>query len=609
MLKFFWRTLYKYYTGFTSCQREMYKLSISNVISLLGGVALFLFGMTLMGDGLKKVAGNKLELVLYKLSGTPLRGLLLGTGVTAVIQSSSATSVMVVGFVNSGMMNLKQAISIILGALIGTSVTGWIICLSSLEGSGWVSLLSTSTITAVVAVAGIILRMFSSKQSNHHLGDIMLGFAVLMYGMQAMSSAVSPLKGSPAFVSLLTSFSNPLLGILVGAVFTSILQSASAAVGILQALSMTGAINFAVAYPIILGIAIGAAVPVLLSALGARVDGRRTALAYLVIELAGVIICGGLFYILDYFLDFGIKYAVLDTVGVATVNTVFRLVTAVVLLPFLDVLAWMVSFLVRGTASQRAADSEFDRLDQRFLLHPALAIEQSRITVNSMARISKENALAALAQLQHYDEREIKEIEQREELVDRYEDRIGTYLVKLNTRELDKQQNESVSKILHTLSDFERISDHALNLAESAQEIHSKGLHFSEDASREMLVLSSAVSEILELSFSAFTDEDESLAYKVEPLEEHIDILCDEMKLRHVERLQSGHSSLSQGFVFNDILTNCERVADHCSNIAIAMIELSADNYSTHGYVLDLKEQRSHDFDRLYAQFAEKYKI
>ena len=373
--------------------------------------------MTLMGDGLKKVAGNKLELVLYRLSGTPIRGLLLGAGVTAVIQSSSATSVMVVGFVNSGMMKLNQAISIILGALIGTSVTGWIICLSSLEGSGWVSLLSTSTITAVVAVIGIILRMFSSGQSNHHLGDIMLGFAVLMYGMQAMSSAVAPLKGSPAFISLLTSFSNPLLGILVGAIFTSILQSASAAVGILQALSMTGAINFAVAYPIILGIAIGAAVPVLLSALGARVDGRRTALAYLVIELAGVIICGGVFYTLDYFMDFSIKYAVLDTVGVAALNTVFRLVTALVLLPFLDTLTWMVTFLVSGSASQRAADSEFDRLDQRFLQHPPLAIEQSRMTVNSMARVSKENALAALNQLQHYDEHEIKEIEQREDLV------------------------------------------------------------------------------------------------------------------------------------------------------------------------------------------------
>lgn len=587
----------------------MDELSIANVISLLGGVALFLFGMTLMGDGLKKVAGNKLELVLYRLSGTPIRGLLLGTGVTAVIQSSSATSVMVVGFVNSGMMKLNQAISIILGALIGTSVTGWIICLSSLEGSGWVSLLSTSTITAIVAVAGIILRMFSSKQSNHHLGDIMLGFAVLMYGMQAMSSAVSPLKGSPAFISLLTSFSTPLLGILVGAAFTSILQSASAAVGILQALSMTGAINFAVAYPIILGIAIGAAVPVLLSALGAKVEGRRTAMAYLVIELAGVIICGGVFYALDFFLDFGFKYAVLDTVGVAFVNTVFRLATAIVLLPFLNVLSWLVSALVKGSPSQRAADSEFDRLDQRFLQHPSLAIEQSRLTVNSMARISKENALSALHQLQQYDEHEIREIEQREELVDRYEDRLGTYLVKLNTRELDRQQNESVSKILHTLSDFERISDHALNLAETAQEIHSKALVFSDEASHEMLVLSSAVSEILDLSFSAFINEDEALAYKVEPLEEHIDNLCDEMKLRHVERLQSGYSSLSQGFVFNDILTNCERVADHCSNIAIAIIELSADNYSTHGYVLDLKQQRSHDFDKLYAQFAEKYKI
>mgnify|MGYP002710276214 FL=1 len=510
---------------------------------------------------------------------------------------------------NSGMMKLNQAISIILGALIGTSVTGWIICLSSVEGSGWVSLLSTSTITAVVAVAGIVLRMFSSKQSNHHLGDIMLGFAVLMYGMQAMSSAVSPLKGSPAFINLLTSFSNPLLGILVGAVFTSILQSASAAVGILQALSMTGAISFAVAYPIILGIAIGAAVPVLLSALGAKVDGRRTALAYLVIELAGVIICGGAFYALDFFMDFGFKYAVLDTVGVAFVNTVFRLVTAIVLLPFLNALAWLVSALVKGSPSQRAADSEFDCLDQRFLQHPPLAIEQSRLTVNSMARISKENALSALKQLQHYDEHEIKEIEQREDLVDRYEDRIGTYLVKLNTRELDRKQNESVSKILHTLSDFERVSDHALNLAEAAEEIHSKALVFSQEASHEMLVLCAAVSEILELSFSAFTNEDKNLAYKVEPLEEHIDNLCDEMKLRQVERLQSGYASLSQGFVFNDILTNCERVADHCSNIAIAMIELSADNYSTHGYIIDLKQQRSHDFDKLYAQFSEKYKI
>ena len=579
------------------------------MISLLGGVALFLFGMSLMGDGLKKVAGNKLELVLYRLSGTPVKGLLLGTGVTAVIQSSSATSVMVVGFVNSGMMKLEQAIAIILGALIGTSVTGWIICLSSLEGGGWVSLLSTSTITAVVAVAGIILRMFTSKQVNRHLGDILLGFAVLMYGMQAMSGAVAPLKQSEAFISILTSFSNPLLGILVGAAFTSILQSASAAVGILQALSMTGAVNFSVAYPIILGIAIGAAVPVLLSALGARAEGRRTALAYLVIEIVGVILCGAAFYGADAFLDFGIKYAVMDPVSIAAVNTLFRLVTALVLLPFIGALAKLVSLFVRESAAERAANAEFDRLDERFLTHPALAVEQSRLTVNAMAKVAKENILAALQLLQDYSEAEAKQVAEREELVDRYEDRLGTYLVKLNTRELNQEQNENVSKFLHTLSDFERISDHAVNLAETAEEVDSKKIIFSDGAKHEILVLCAAVSEILELSFSAFIDEDISKAYKVEPLEEHIDILCDEMKLRHIDRLQNGHCSLSQGFVFNDLLTNCERVADHCSNIAIAMIELNADAYDTHSYVIDLKEQRSHNFDVLYAQFAEKYKI
>ena len=587
----------------------MSKLSIANVISLLGGVALFLFGMSLMGDGLKKVAGNKLELVLYRLSGTPVKGLLLGTGVTAVIQSSSATSVMVVGFVNSGMMKLEQAIAIILGALIGTSVTGWIICLSSLEGSGWVSLLSTSTITAVVAVVGIVLRMFTSKQINRHLGDILLGFAVLMYGMQAMSGAVAPLKQSEAFISILTSFSNPLLGILVGAAFTSILQSASAAVGILQALSMTGAVNFSVAYPIILGIAIGAAVPVLLSALGARANGRRAALAYLVIEIVGVILCGAAFYGVDAVVDFSIKYAVMDPVSIAAVNTLFRLVTALVLLPFIGALAKLVSLFVRESAAERAANAEFDRLDERFLTHPALAVEQSRLTVNAMAKVAKENILAALQLLQDYNEAEAKQVAEREDLVDRYEDRLGTYLVKLNARELNREQNENVSKFLHTLSDFERISDHAVNLAETAEEVEDKKIVFSENARHEILVLCGAVSEILELSISAFIDEDISKAYKVEPLEEHIDILCDEMKLRHIDRLQNGHCSLSQGFVFNDLLTNCERVADHCSNIAIAMIELNADAYDTHSYVIDLKEQRSHNFDVLYAQFAEKYKI
>ena len=339
-------------------------MGVSNLISLLGGVALFLFGMTLMGEGLKKVAGSKLELVLYKLSSTPMKGMLLGTGVTAVIQSSSATSVMVVGFVNSGMMNIRQAISIILGALIGTSVTGWIICLSTFEGAdGWIAIFSTSTITAVVAVIGIILRMFSKKQSDRHVGDILLGFAVLMFGMQAMSGSVAPLKESESFIRLLTAFSNPLLGILIGAIFTSVLQSSSAAVGILQALSMTGAVSFSVAYPIILGIAIGAAVPVLLSALGAKVEGRRTALAYLVIEIIGVMLCAAIFYGADSFADFAIKGMIMNPVSVATVNSIFRIITTLALLPAVGILEQIVTSIVKESQAERSANEEFDRLE------------------------------------------------------------------------------------------------------------------------------------------------------------------------------------------------------------------------------------------------------
>ena len=585
-------------------------MGVSNVISLLGGVALFLFGMTLMGEGLKKVAGSKLELVLYRLSSTPMKGMLLGTGVTAVIQSSSATSVMVVGFVNSGMMNIRQAISIILGALIGTSITGWIICLSTFEGAdGWIAIFSTSTITAVVAVIGIILSMFSKKQSDRHVGDILLGFAVLMFGMQAMSGSVAPLKESESFIRLLTAFSNPLLGILIGAIFTSVLQSSSAAVGILQALSMTGAVSFSVAYPIILGIAIGAAVPVLLSALGAKVEGRRTALAYLVIEIIGVMLCAAIFYGADSFADFAIKGMIMDPVSVASVNSIFRIITTLALLPAVGLLEQIVTSFVKESYAERSANEEFDRLDERFLSHPALAIEQSRLTINSMARTSRENICSAMALLFEYDEKEAEKVESREDLVDSYEDRLGTYLMKLTRSELSREENESVSKYLHTLSDFERISDHAMNVCEAAQEINDKKIRFSPDGARELLVLSGAVNEILDLSFSAFIEENIEKAYMVEPLEECIDVLCDEIKLRHVDRLQGGTCSLQSGFVFNDILTNFERVADHCSNVAIAMIELRDDTYDTHDYVISLKELRSHNFDELYGHFTEKYEI
>lgn len=585
-------------------------MSIANIFGLLGGVALFLFGITLMGEGLKRVAGNKLELVLYRLSGTPLKAILLGTGVTAVIQSSSATSVMVVGFVNSGMMKLTQAINVILGALIGTSITGWIICLSYLDGAGsWVSLLSTATITSIVAVIGIILRMFSKKQIHHHVGDILLGFAVLMYGMSAMSGSVSSLKESQQFIKMMTTFSNPILGILAGAAFTAILQSASAAVGILQALSITGAITYATAYPVILGIAIGAAVPVLLSALGAKVNGRRAAFSYLMLEILGVIICGSLYYGLAACGVMDLGPWEMNPVSIAAVNSIFRIVTAVFLFPFTPALSKLSCMLIKEQETEESESKDLDKLDERFLQHPALAVEQSRLVVNSMAKMAQKNMIGAFNLLGDYSEAALRKISDREDRVDLYEDRLGTYLVKLNTNELSVTQNESVSKYLHTLSDFERISDHSMNVCDVATEMHEKGLSFSEEAQKEIDVISSAILEVLDLAVTAFRDNDVEKAYLVEPLEERIDILCDEMKMRHVDRLQKGSCSLNQGFIFNDLLTNYERVADHCSNIAIAIIELQADCFDTHGYIINLKELRSHDFDRHYEEYAQKYHV
>ena len=584
-------------------------MAVKDIITLLGGVALFLFGMALMGEGLKKVAGNRMEMVLYRLSGTPLRGVLLGTGVTAIIQSSSATSAMVVGFVNSSMMKLPQAISVIEGALIGTSITGWILCLSSLQGGGWVELLSASTLAALVAVVGVLLRMFSKKQVRRHAGEIMLGFAVLMFGMQTMSAAVSPLKESPAFIELMTEFSNPLIGILVGAVFTAILQSASAAVGILQALSMTGAISFAVAWPMILGIGVGSAVPVLLSAIGARTDGRRAALLYLIIELIAATVFAAIYYGVDAAHPLGLGDLVMTPVTIAAANTGFRVLSIAMLMPFNRPMIALSGRLIRTSEAEAQANASFDRLDERFLAHPPLAVEQSRLTTNDMLETARQNLMEALSLLGDYNEQGFAAVEAREDRIDQYEDKIGSYLVRLNAMELNRQQSGEISKILHTLSDFERIGDHAMNLAETAREIHEKKIRFSEEGQRELSVLLGAIYEILRLSFNAFSGSDTSLAYRVEPLEEHIDELCDEMKLHHVERLQTGECSIALGFVYNDLLTNLERVADHCSNVAIAVIEQEENAYDAHDYVIRLREERTHHFDAYYDEYCEKYSL
>ncbi len=578
------------------------------MISLLGGVALFLFGMTLMGDGLKKVAGNKLEIILYRLTSTPLKGVLLGTGVTAVIQSSSATSVMVVGFVNSGMMQVRQAIGIVLGSILGTSITGWILCLSDISGSGWVSLLSTATLTGIVAVIGIVLRMFCKDQVKRHIGDILLGFAVLMYGMSAMSGAVAPLKDSAAFINLLTRFSNPLLGVLVGTVFTCILQSASAAVGILQALAITGTITFSVAFPITLGIAIGAAVPVLLSSLGASVKGKRTAYVYLLIDVIGALVWGVVFYVINAAVHFPFMDATMTTVSIALLNTVFRFATVLLLTPMIPMLERLVTVLFPDKAASGAL-ADIDRLEERFLTHPALAIEQSRLTIDSMARQAQNNILSAFSLLEKFDEDQFAALQEDEEAIDHYEDKLGTYLIKITSKELTPRQTADVSKYLHTISDLERISDHSLNIGETAQELYTKQIVFSPAGSRELDVMLSAVTRILELTISAFLNNDVDAAYRVEPLEELIDNLCDEMKLHHIDRLQTGECTLNHGFAFNDLLTNCERVSDHCSNIAVAMIELESESFDTHEYINSVMAMHSHSFDKYYAEYSKEFQI
>ena len=583
-------------------------MHISEVISLLSGVALFLFGMTLMGDGLKRVAGNQLELILYRLSNTPIKGVLLGTGVTAVIQSSCATSVMVVGFVNSGMMKFRQAISVILGAILGTSITGWVISLSYLDGSsGVLSLLSTATLTGVVAVIGIILRMFSKKVLHHHIGDILMGFAILMFGMSVMSGSVSGLGKQSWFTGLLTSMSKPILGILVGTVFTAILQSASAAVGIVQALSVTGAMTFETALPLLMGIAIGASFPVLLSALGANTDGKRTAMVYLVAEVISVMVCAAVFYLGNILFRFTFLNTVMDPFSVALVNTILRFAMVVILMPFSDVLEAVVKLIIRE--KKEPSQNLFVRLEERFIAHPALAVEQSRLTINDMAVCAKDALSDAIALLDQFSDAGFDLVKKKEDDADRYEDSIGSYLIKLTGQELTDRQNADVSKYLHTLTDFERISDHAMNIAESANEMHQKKVSFSQEANHELSVVCAAANAIVELTVNAFIENDLEKAAQVEPLEDLIDQLCNEVKLNHVERLQQGKCTIRQGFVLNDLLTSLERVGDHCSNVAVAMIELESNEFDTHEYIERLRNNQSPEFVKTYEAYKKQFAL
>lgn len=581
------------------------------VIILLGGIALFLFGMQLMGDGLKKVAGGKLEVILYRLSNTPLKGVLLGTGVTAIIQSSSATSVMVVGFVNAGMIKMKQAIGIIMGAIIGTSVTGWVLCLSDISGgAGWVDLLSTEVLAAIIGVIGIMFRMICKNPTKKHIGDIMIGFCILMVGMQNMSAAVAPLRSEPAFIDMLTKFSNPFIGILIGLLVTAVLQSASATVGILQALSVTGAISFSVALPIIMGIAVGAAMPVIISSFGATTDGKRTAFVYLLVDALGALIWAVVFYSVNHFVHFSFMDKTMTTVSIAFVNSLFRVATVAVLFPFIRFLEKMVCAIFKEVVDEEDKDIvEISVLDDRFIAHPTVAIEQAKTVLCSMAHMAQKNLIRSMELLDTFSQEKYDKIQRREDKVDRYEDKLGTYLVKITQQELTSGQNKEVSKLLHTISDFERISDHAVNISQAAAELFNEKLKFSDCAVEDVELMSLIMKEIVGNVIDAFEQNKVEYAYKTEPLEELVDIYCDEMKMNHVKRVQKGECTLHQGFIFNDLLTDFERIADHCSNVAVAIIELELNVFDTHEYLINLKKDNGTNFDKYFEEYKEMFPL
>ncbi|MDO4206529.1 MAG: Na/Pi cotransporter family protein [Lachnospiraceae bacterium] len=586
-------------------------MDIAGILSLVGGIALFLFGMSVMGDSLKKVAGSKMEVILYKLSGNTIKGVALGTGVTAVVQSSSAVSVMVVGFVNAGMMKVKQGISVVLGAILGTSITGWILCLNSLSGgkSSVASILSTEVLTGIVALIGIILWMFVKKTSLKNVGGIMLGFAVLMFGMSMMSGAIEPLREDPNFIHLLTSFTNPVLGVLAGLLVTAVIQSASAAVGILQALAVTGALEFDMAFPIIMGIGIGAAVPVMLSALGTSANGKRTAFVYLIIDIIGAILCGVIFYVLNAIFHFSFMSSSMTMVMIALTNTLYRLAVVILLAPATGLLEKLVCAMFPEGEEAAAEKADMDRLEPRFLAHPPLSIEQSRLVIDSMAGKALDSINSAIGVRRKYSKEGIKRVMDLEEVLDRYEDKLGAYLSKITAADLSETQSLEVGKYLTVLSDFERMSDHAKNIGEAATEINEKKLLFSEAAEKELSCLEDAVQEIASLTIDAFLNNDFEEAKKVDPLEEVIDDLCDILKSRHIDRVSRQECTLENGFVFNDILTDYERIADHCSNIALDLVEEGEELFHEHEYHRNMDYRQDPAYVDYFNSYKEKYEM
>ena len=575
------------------------------VFTLLGGLAFFLYGMNVMSGGLGKLAGGSLERSLKTMTKNRFAGMALGAVITIAIQSSSAMTVMLVGLVNSGIMQLGQTIGVIMGSNIGTTLTPWILSLSGVNGTGWIQLLKPENFSPIIAFIGVVLIMMCKKPRKRDIGKIMVGFAVLMYGMTLMGSSVSGLENSKAFTSILTAFENPLLGVLVGAVVTGVIQSSAASVGILQTLAATGQISYGVAIPIIMGQNIGTCVTALISSIGVNKNARKVAVVHITFNLIGTVVCLCLFYGLHAIFHFAFVATPINAVGISAVHTIFNVFTTALLCPFTKQLERFANFVIRPSKKEET----YAFLDERLLGTPSIAVGEASDMTVKMATLARTTILSAISICQSYDVKVADEILKHEDELDLYEDKLGTYLIKITSKELTPRQTADVSKYLHTISDLERISDHSLNIGETAQELYTKQIVFSPAGSRELHVMLSAVTRILELTISAFLNNDVDAAYRVEPLEELIDNLCDEMKLHHIDRLQTGECTLNHGFAFNDLLTNCERVSDHCSNIAVAMIELESESFDTHEYINSVMAMHSHSFDKYYAEYSKEFRI
>ncbi len=590
-------------------------MDIFGVLSLIGGLAIFLYGMDLLGEGLTGASGGKLEKILEKLTSSPVKAVLLGAGVTAVIQSSSATTVMVVGFVNSGIMKLSQAVGVIMGANIGTTITSWILSLTGIESSNiFISLLKPTSFSPVLAAVGIVFLMFLKKDSLKNPGKIMIGFALLMYGMDAMSSSVAPLAKVPQFASILTAFSNPVLGMLAGMLFTAIIQSSSASVGILQALCSTGILSYATALPIIMGQNIGTCVTALLSSIGASKNGKRAAIIHLYFNVIGTVTFMIVFYALNAVIHFSFLNLTAQEFGIAVIHTTFNIITTAYLLPLRKVLEKLAYATIKlDDDEKRIMDSrsvnEFALLDDRFLEAPSLAVEHCKQVINKMADISRESLFISMSLIGGYDEEQALRVGELETRADKYEDALGTYIMKISTKNLKKEDSEMLNVMLHCIGDFERISDHACNLCDSARELQQKNMQFSPKAETELDILSSAVREAVDISFDAFKSNNKNEADKVEPLEELIDTLSVELKARHIRRLREGKCTIELGFAHSDILNNLERVADHCSNIAVDVIQSDQLEFDAHEYLDRIKNKDNQQFARDYKAYKEKYRL